>query len=74
MNQTQKTIYDFVLQNVQEGKQNEAKALLEEAFAKQDSGGLNQMYLLGFVPKLVGMIKPESVSKAKDLLMSFRKQ
>lgn len=74
MNQVQKTISDFVMKNVKDGKQAEAQALLDEAFAKQESGGLNTAYLMGAVPKLLGVLNPESAMKAKDMLMNLRNQ
>lgn len=45
MNQGQEQFYSFIMKYVKDGKQDEAKALLSESFAKQADGTFDKAYL-----------------------------
>lgn len=72
MNSGQEKFLEFILDNVIEGKEDEAKKLLSESFKKQDDGSFNKMYLITFIPKMLKLIKPESVEKVKEIMTQFK--
>lgn len=72
MNAGQEKFLGFILGNVDESNQTEAKALLEESFAKQADGTFNQEYLATFIPKMLGLIKEDRVEQVKAVMMEFR--
>jgi hypothetical protein len=59
------------MERVQNGKQNEAKALLDESFKKQMDGTFNAEYLKGFMPKMMKLLKPESMAEVKTIMSQF---
>jgi hypothetical protein len=71
MNAGQEKFYNFILDRVQTGKQNEAKALLNESFSKQANGTFNAEYLQGFIPKMLALLKPESINEVKAIMSQF---
>ena len=50
---------DWILENIQDGKMEEFKALLQECFKKASEGTQTQEYLIGFSQKMVSLLKPE---------------
>ena len=71
MNQGQEKFFTFILERVQEGKQEEAKALLSESFQKQMDKTFNMEYLNSFIPKMVSLLKPEAVKEVKGIMEQF---
>lgn len=71
MNPGQEKFFNFIMERVQDGKQEEAKALLEESFGKQADGTFNQEYLEGFVPRMIAVLKPEHVEEVKAIMAQF---
>jgi hypothetical protein len=63
----------FILDRVKEGKQDEARALLEESFAKQSDGSFDAAYIIGFAPRIAGTLKPEFVDEVKKVMTDFGK-
>lgn len=71
-------ILDFVLPKVQDGKEDEAKKLIEKQAGKASSNPLSGLKIGNFdlgnidlsavLPKLAAMIKPEYVQEVKDFL------
>lgn len=72
MNQGQEMFFNFIMENVAEENQEKAKALLNESFGKQDEGSFNQEYLMSFIPRMLELIKPESVEKVKTIMMNHK--
>jgi len=57
-------IVNLILDRVQDGKKNEAKALLNQNL-KNEGGSFNPASLAGIAPQLAGMLKPECVDEVK---------
>ncbi|WP_042350766.1 hypothetical protein [Bacillus massiliigorillae] len=71
MNQGQEKFFTFILERVQEDKQEEAKALLAESFQKQQDRTFNMDYLNSFIPKMMSILKPECVEEVKAIMEQF---
>jgi hypothetical protein len=69
--QGQEMFLNFILQRVQEGKENEAKEILVENFKKQDEGTFSQDDIQEFVPKMISLIKPEKLDEIKAVVKQF---
>ena len=72
MNQGKKMFFNFIMQNVEEKNQEKAKELLAESFGKQDNGTFNQEYMMSFIPRMLELIKPESVEQVKNIMMNHK--
>lgn len=72
MNQGQEKFLSFIMQNVEEKNQDKAKELLNESFAKQDSGTFNAEYMAEFIPRMLELIKQESVEQVKNIMMNHK--
>ena len=72
MNKGQEMFFKFIMQNVEEKNQDKAKELLTESFGKQDDGTFNKEYLSAFIPRMLELIKPESIEKVKDIMMNYK--
>lgn len=71
MNQGQEQFFHFILERVQDDKQDEAKALLAESFSKQADGTFNSEYAASFIPRMVAILKPESIEEVKGIMTQF---
>lgn len=71
MNPGQEMFYNFFMERAQEDKKEEAKALLEQGFAKQAEGTFDQNYLQEVMPKYFAVIKPEAVEELKQAMAHF---
>ncbi len=71
MNQGQQMFYNFFIERTKEDKKDNAKALLDECFAKQEAGTFDKMYLMSISPKMFSYIKPEAVDELKTAMESF---
>ncbi|CEG26297.1 hypothetical protein [Bacillus sp. B-jedd] len=69
--QGQEMFLNFILQRVQEGKEEEARAILLENFRKQDEGTFSQEDILEFVPKMISLIKPERLGEIQAVVKQF---
>lgn len=56
--QGQEMFLRFILQRVQEGKEEEAREILLENFKKQDEGTFSQEDIQEFIPKMIALLKP----------------
>lgn len=72
MNKGQEMFFNFIMQNVEEENQEKAKELLAESFGKQDDGTFNKEYMMTFIPRMLELIKPESIEKVKSIMMSHK--
>lgn len=71
MNPGQEMFYKFFMERTKEDKKEEAKALLQDGFAKQEAGTFDKKYLEEVMPKYFEMIKPEAVEELKEAMNSF---
>ncbi len=71
MNPGQEMFYNFFMQRVAEGKEEEAKALLNAGFEKQANGTFDAEYLKEAMPKYFELIKPEFIKDLQDAMTHF---
>jgi len=69
--QGQEMFLNFILQRVQEGKEEEAREILLSNFKKQDEGTFSQEDIQEFVPKMVSLIKPEKLEEIQAIVKQF---
>ncbi|PLT32672.1 hypothetical protein [Bacillus sp. V5-8f] len=69
--QGQEMFLQFILQRVQEGKEDEAKEILLENFRKQDEGTFSQEDIQQFIPKMISLIKPEKMEEIQAVVKRF---
>ncbi|MBO7742958.1 hypothetical protein I8J29_02035 [Paenibacillus sp. MWE-103] len=69
--QGQDMFAQFILQRVQEGKEEEARAVLAENFRKQDEGTFSKDDVEGFVPKMLTLLKPDKVAEVQAVVAQF---
>jgi hypothetical protein len=71
MNQGQEMFYNFFIERAMDDKKEEAKALLEESFAKQAAGTFDMAYLQEIMPKFFAVVKPEAIEEVKKAMDHF---
>lgn len=71
MNQGQEMFYNFFMERAKDDRKEEAKALLEEAFARQAAGTFDKDYLQEIMPEYFAVIKPEAVEELKEAMEHF---
>ncbi len=71
MNPGQKQFYDFFIERTKDDKKEEAKALLEDGFARQAAGTFDKAFLEQVMPKYFEIIKPEAVDELKTAMAHF---
>ncbi|CAI9388280.1 MULTISPECIES: hypothetical protein [Bacillaceae] len=69
--QGQERFLSFILQRVQEGKEEEAKAILMENFRKQNEGTFSQSDIAEFIPKMITLIRPEKLEEIQAIVKQF---
>ncbi|MBQ6448506.1 hypothetical protein KGR20_07700 [Cytobacillus oceanisediminis] len=69
--QGQEKFLSFILQRVQEGKEEEAKEILMENFRKQNEGTFSQSDIEQFLPKMISLIKPEKLEEIQAVVKQF---
>ena len=58
--QGQEKFLSFILERVQEGKEDVAREILLENFRKQNEGSFPQEDIQAFIPKIINLLKPEN--------------
>jgi hypothetical protein len=71
MNPGQEMFYKFFMERVKEGKETEAKELLEESFSRQAAGTFDKAYLEETMPKYFALLKPEAIEEVKQAMKHF---
>lgn len=71
MAQGQEMFYDFFMERVKNGREDEAKALLEGAFARQAAGTFDIAYLQEKMPQYFALLKPEAIEEVKQAMEHF---
>ena len=74
MNQGQEQFYSVIMKYVKDGKQDEAKALLSESFAKQADGTFDKAYLKSLEKKVLTLLKPEAITEVLGVMKNFAAQ
>lgn len=74
MNPYQEKFYQFIMSNVLEEKVEDAKALLQESFAKQNDKTFNMEYLMYFQATIKNYLKPEKVEEVVNVMKNFQSQ
>jgi hypothetical protein len=69
--QGQEMFLSFILQRVQEGKEDEAREILLENFKKQDEGTFSQEDIQTFIPKMISLLKPEKLAEVQAVVKNF---
>lgn len=72
MNQGQEKFYNFIMENIEEENKQQAKELLSESFAKQNDGTFNSEYMKIFIPRMMKLIKEDSVDKVKSIMINHK--
>jgi len=71
MNQGQEMFYNFFIERAKDDKKEEAKALLDESFARQAAGTFDMSYFNELKPKLFAVVKPEAVEEVQKAMNHF---
>jgi hypothetical protein len=71
MNEEQSQFFDFFMERIVEGKEEEAKALLMDGFEKQAAGGFDMQYLQEVIPKYFTVLKPEHIGEFQKAMSQF---
>ena len=69
--QGQEMFLNFILQRVQEGKEDAARELLAENFKKQDEGTFTKDDVEQFIPKMIDVLKPEKIAEVQAVAKKF---
>ncbi|KMN46714.1 hypothetical protein ACT1UG_09060 [Bacillus paramycoides] len=69
--QGQEKFLSFILERVQEGKEDEAREILTENFRKQDEGTFSQEDIQEFIPKMISLLKPEKLAEVQAVANRF---
>ena len=71
MNNKQEQFLNYILKRVQDGKVDEAQALINENFKKQEAGTFNRADIGEFIPKITMLIKPNHVDEVHNVIQEF---
>lgn len=74
MSEQQEKFYQFIMQRIREENKEQAKRLLEESFAKQNSKTIDVAFLYEFQQIMLGFVKEESKEEVKMILNQFQKR
>ena len=70
----QERFLQFILERVQEGKEETAREILTENFRKQDEGTFSQEDVQVFIPKMLNLLKPEKLEEVQAIVKQFSGQ
>ena len=74
MDEGQQRFYEFVMKRVQDGKEEEIKAIMSESFKRQQEGTFTKEYMTEIVPKMIMLLKPECVEDFKNAAQHMSSQ
>jgi hypothetical protein len=72
--QGQEMFLNFILERVQEGKEDEAREILTENFKKLTEGTFSPEDIQVFIPKMISLLKPEKLEEVQSVVMQFAGQ
>jgi hypothetical protein len=67
----QEMFLNFILERVQEGKEEEAKELLSHYFKKLTEGNFTQNDIAEAIPKFLILLKPEKIQEVQEIMKQF---
>lgn len=65
MNEGQQKFYEFIMDRVKEGKEEEIKAIMNESFRRQQEGTFTKEYMAEIGPQMITLLRPECVEDFK---------
>lgn len=65
MNEGQQKFYEFIMDRVKEGKEEEIKAIMNESFRRQQEGTFTKEYMEEIGPQMIMLLRPECVEDFK---------
>ena len=71
MNNKQEQFLNYILKRVQDGKVDEAQALINENFKKHEAGTFTRADIGEFIPKITMLIKPNHVDEVHNVIQEF---
>ena len=71
MNNKQEQFLNYILKRVQDGKVDEAQALINENFKKQEAGTFTRADIGELIPKITMLIKPNHVDEVHNVIQEF---
>ena len=71
MNNKQEQFLNYILKRVQDGKIDEAQALINENFKKPEAGTFTRADIGEFIPKITMLIKPNHVDEVHNVIQEF---
>ena len=71
MNNKQEQFLNYILKRVQDGKIDEAQAIINENFKKQEAGTFTRADIGEFIPKITMLIKPNPVDEVHNVIQEF---
>ncbi|WIG34042.1 hypothetical protein [Bacillus toyonensis] len=69
--QGQERFLSYILERVQEGKEDAAREILTENFRKQNEGTFSQEDIQEFIPKMMSLLKPEKLEEVQAVVKQF---
>lgn len=69
--QGQEKFLSFILQRVQEGKEEEAKEILMENFKKQQNGTFSNEDVHSFLSRITALLEEEKISEVHAVVRQF---
>ncbi|MDD9265733.1 hypothetical protein ACFPES_01680 [Paenibacillus sp. GCM10023248] len=69
--QSQDKFLNFILERVQEGKEEEAREILTINFKKQAEGTFSLEDVQQFIPKMISLLKPEKLGEVQEVVKQF---
>lgn len=69
--QGQEKFLNYILERVQEGREEEAKKLLMENFRKQEEGTFSLNEIQEFIPKMIHLLKPDKLEEVQAVVRNF---
>lgn len=70
----QAAFLNYILDNVQDGKQADAKEVLEGAFAQLAAGTFDSDALISVAGELMPLLKPDKVDEVQQTMKKFANQ
>lgn len=71
MNQGQEKFQSYILERVQDERNDDAKALLTECFDKQDAGTFTRQDITQLIPKLIPLLHQDKVEEVHEVIKGF---
>ncbi len=74
LNEGQKAFYGFVMQRIQSGKESDAEAIMQEAFARYKDGTFTKEYMNDVGMRVMALLRFECITEFLSAAKDFAKQ